>query len=90
MIKHFNIKIIGQVQEIGFRRVSAQTARELGIAGFVRNEPDGSVYLAAEGEAENLEKFLAFCRGGYPPARVDDLRVLEGRLKNYLGFVIHH
>jgi acylphosphatase len=50
MKKHFNIRISGRVQGVFFRASTKAKAEELGISGFVQNEPDGSVYIEAEGE----------------------------------------
>ncbi len=55
-------KIYGDVQGIGFRFSAKRCADGLGLKGFVRNESDGAVYLEAEGEEDNLEKLLDWCR----------------------------
>jgi len=86
--KHFDIKIIGQVQGIGFRYGSAQKAQELKIAGFVRNEPDGSVYIEVEGEEEILEKFKQWCQSGPRWAKVERVEVKEGKIKKFGEFNI--
>ena len=48
----------GQVQGVGFRHTSRQIARRFQVTGFVRNEPDGTVRLVAEGAAGEIESFL--------------------------------
>lgn len=48
----------GQVQGVGFRAATVDTAQQYDIVGWVRNEADGTVKLVAEGEKEELEKFL--------------------------------
>jgi len=63
-------------------------ALELGLAGFVRNEPDGSVYLEIEGEESALEKMAEFCRKGPPGAKVNSLDISEGAVQNFTGFNI--
>lgn len=70
-MKHLNIKIYGRVQGVFFRANAKKKAKELGITGFARNEPDGTVYIEAEGEEENLEKFLEWCHRGPPFAHVE-------------------
>ena len=65
------IWIYGMVQGVFFRHSAKRTAEELGLAGFVRNEPDGSVYIEAEGEREVLDKFLDWCRKGPAYAKVE-------------------
>lgn len=88
MRKHFTIKISGVVQGVFFRASTDAKAREFNIAGFVRNEPDGSVYVEAEGEQENLDRFLQWCRRGPANASVDKCEIAEVPLKGYSKFVI--
>ena len=64
MLKHLNIKILGRVQGVFFRHSAKQKAEELNIKGFARNEPDGAVYIEAEGIEENLKQFLDWCHYG--------------------------
>jgi len=60
-MKHLNLKVLGRVQGVGFRYSALRAARSYGIKGFVRNEPDGSVYMEVEGEEMNLGLFLDWC-----------------------------
>lgn len=85
---HCNIKVTGTVQGVWFRDSTRRKALELGVAGFVRNEPDGSVYIEAEGEKEALDKLVAWCAVGPPKAEVEGVAVKEGALKNFTGFEI--
>lgn len=64
MKKHVNIRISGKVQGVWFRKNAQIVADQLGVKGFVRNEPDGSVYLEAEGAPEPLERFIEWCGKG--------------------------
>jgi acylphosphatase len=49
----------GRVQGVGFRYTAQHLAAGYAVAGFVRNCPDGDVELVAEGEADEVERFLA-------------------------------
>ena len=49
----------GRVQGVGFRYTAMGVAQSFAVAGFVRNLPDGRVELAAEGEAGEVDRFLA-------------------------------
>ncbi len=69
------VRVTGRVQGVGFRQFVRYHARRLGLTGWVRNEPDGSVYLVAEGPRELLEQLLDAVRQGPPAARVDDVQV---------------
>jgi acylphosphatase len=88
LIKHYNINVNGLVQGV-FYRVSAQEkAKELGLSGCVNNEPDGGVYIEAEGEEEQLIKFIDWCKKGPEKAQVKDVKVQEDELRNYTDFVV--
>ena len=90
MKKHFTIKISGQVQGVFFRASTKEKADSLKIYGLVRNEPDGSVYIEAEGEEEDLKEFIRWCQQGPPRANVERSEVREGVLKHFPRFVIEH
>lgn len=61
----------GRVQGVGFRYYCRDTARELGLTGWVRNMPEGRrVEIVAEGETDALNSFSAWCRQGPPLAMV--------------------
>jgi len=87
-MKHIAIRVSGKVQGVYYRASTQQTAEVCAIRGFVRNEPDGCVYIEAEGEDENLDRFIAWCRKGPAGARVDALDLAEGALRSFEGFRI--
>jgi acylphosphatase len=83
----YKIHVTGRVQGVGFRWSAAREAHERGIKGFVRNLPDGSVYIEAEGTAEQLNLFVEWCKRGprysvvesvkadpFPPVDYSDFR----------------
>lgn len=88
-MRHFNIKVYGKVQGIFFRITAREEAEKLNITGFARNEEDGSVYIEAEGEKENLDKFISWCRKGPPLAKVEKVEVAESPLKNFSEFEVY-
>ncbi len=67
------IKVYGRVQGVGFRYYTHKKALELGITGFVKNRPDGSVYIEAEGKEDQLELFIRWCEDGPAWAHVTKL-----------------
>lgn len=87
-MKHMAIRVTGKVQGVFFRASTQQTAAACAIQGFVRNEPDGSVYIEAEGEEANLRRFMEWCKKGPSGARVDKLDTAEGTLRHYKDFII--
>jgi acylphosphatase len=87
-MKHLNIRVLGQVQGVGFRYSARSVARFHNIKGFARNEPDGSVYIEAEGEDENIRKFTDWCRTGPGGGRVEELVISEGNARGFERFEI--
>jgi acylphosphatase len=65
--------IRGRVQGVAFRAYTVREARALGLTGWVRNRPDGSVELVAEGEQQGLERLEAWCHRGPSAASVRDV-----------------
>lgn len=83
------IKIHGQVQGVFFRYSAKEAAEKLNIDGFARNENNDSVYIEAEGEKENLEKFLQWCRQGPSGAKVEKIEFeFNNNIKGFKTFDI--
>jgi acylphosphatase len=74
-MKRIAIQVKGKVQGVFYRASTVTKAQQLGVMGFVRNEPDGSVYIEAEGDEEKLNELVAWCKVGPPRARVDEVIV---------------
>ena len=72
-MKRIIIQIFGLVQGVFFRYSTRKIARHLGLTGIVKNLPDGSVYVEAEGPEDKLLELLRFCRRGPKSARVDNI-----------------
>lgn len=87
-MKHVSIKVTGLVQGVYFRASTKEMADTLNILGFVRNEPDGGVYIEAEGEGDNLKRFVEWCGRGPSRAVVQSCDIREGEIKNYQKFEI--
>ena len=64
-------RISGRVQGVGFRWFVREEARRLGLAGWVKNLPNGDLELVAEGPTETLEGFARTIGKGPPGARVE-------------------
>jgi len=82
------IKVYGRVQGVGFRFYTQKKANELEITGYVKNRPDGSVYIEAEGEENNLELFIRWCEDGPSWAHVSKLEKQYVPLFDEEGFRI--
>lgn len=63
----------GVVQGVGFRFNTRQTAQDLGVKGYVRNRPDGTVEIVAEGTTDQVQALLDWAKTGPPAARVSHL-----------------
>jgi acylphosphatase len=70
-----HVVVRGLVQGVYFRGETRERARSLGVAGWVRNRPDGAVEAMFEGAGERVESMVAWCRRGPAGARVDDVAV---------------
>lgn len=84
----YKIRISGMVQGVGFRWSAAREARNSGITGYVRNMPDGTVYIEAEGFRDQLNVFVEWCRGG--PGYVESVSVDTFAPVSYRDFRIEH
>jgi acylphosphatase len=67
--------VSGRVQGVFFRSETQDEALRHGLTGWVRNLPDDRVEAVFEGEKENVEKLINFCRRGPPGARVTKVDV---------------
>ena len=90
MSKHINIIVEGTVQGVWFRDSTMKEAKQLDINGFVRNEPDGSVHIEAEGNPGKLDEFVKWCHAGPEKAVVANVDVSEGDLKHFNEFIVSY
>jgi len=77
--------ITGRVQGVGFRFYMQRKARELGLAGWVRNCRDGSVEAVIQGSAAAVETMIAWARQGPASASVAGVQVTD-TAGDYAGF----
>jgi acylphosphatase len=75
MKSRVHITIYGRVQGVGFRFNTKIKSLMNNIQGWVKNNPDKTVEIIAEGEKENLKKLISFCNKGPFMARVEDIKV---------------
>lgn len=73
--KAVRARIDGRVQGVYYRVATRRVARSLGLTGWVRNLPDGSVEALFQGPARAVDEALAWCHDGPPGARVDRVSV---------------
>lgn len=81
-----HLRVIGVVQGVFFRASTREAAVALGVAGWVRNLPDGSVEAVFEGPREAVERAVAWARTGPPHAVVERVEVEWGAPEGLRGF----
>ena len=86
--KHYKLHITGRVQGVWYRASSHAKALELDLTGFVRNNPDGSVYAEIEGPQEALEAFVEWAKNGPAHAEVREVKVEEGDPVGFFEFEV--
>lgn len=85
-----DIRVTGRVQGVSFRFHTEQEAERLGLTGWVRNEPDGSVALHAEGEADAVQALVDWCHRGPSYARVERVEVTPGTVTGATSFRLRY
>lgn len=88
MTRHYKIIVKGKVQGVSYRFSIHSKALKLGLTGLVKNLPDESVYIEAEGEEEAINKLIEWCYVGPPRAKVTEVFAEESEIKNYRNFEI--
>ena len=87
-MKNIHIRVEGKVQHKGFRFTAMQRAYQYGVKGIIKNQRDGSLYIEAEGNDEELKKFITWCEKGPVWAKVTKMEIEEGEVKSYTAFDI--
>ena len=81
-----HVVVYGFVQGVGFRFGVERAANSRGVAGWVRNRSDGAVEAVFEGEPEDVEALVEFCRLGPRGAEVGRVDVEEESAEGLVGF----
>ena len=89
MVTAVHIRIRGLVHGVSFRSSMAQLASDLGVRGWVRNLPDGTVEAFLEGDERRVRRVIDWAKFGPPRARVDKLEVEPATPRNHRDFRIH-
>jgi acylphosphatase len=78
----------GRVQGVFFRDTARRRAGSAGVAGWVRNTPDGAVEAVFEGDPAAVERMVEFCRRGPSRAEVARIEVVDEEPEGLSGFEI--
>ena len=71
------ILVTGRVQGVFYRSCTRDAAQQIGVTGWVRNLPDGTVEAVFEGDMDKVQKMIEWCRQGSPLSRVHKVEVLD-------------
>ncbi|HEY6737565.1 MAG TPA: acylphosphatase [Actinopolymorphaceae bacterium] len=82
------VLVHGRVQGVFFRDTCRREAEERGVAGWVRNRPDGAVEAVFEGPAETVEAMVAWAYHGPPTADIETIEMTEEPVEGLTGFRI--
>ena len=85
-----HVRITGLVQGVFFRAWTREEARKLGVSGWARNCPDGSVEAHLEGDEEAVERMVALLHDGPPHAQVSNVEVRDAETEGPTSFQIRH
>jgi len=89
--RRLQLRITGLVQGVFFRACTRDEARQLGLAGWVRNRADGSVEVEAEGTKDALNRLLIWCQRGSPASRVDQVEASWSEpTGEFVGFSVRY
>lgn len=89
-IEHRTYQVHGRVQGVFYRQSTRVQAQCLGLTGFARNNPDGTVTIEAEGSAAALDALLAWCQQGPSAAQVHKVDTTSGQVRGYTVFEVRH
>ena len=87
-VHRVRLVISGHVQGVWYRGSMQREAERLGLAGWVKNRPDGSVEAVAEGARALVDALISWCWKGPPAARVADVAVHEEAAQGLKGFQV--
>jgi acylphosphatase len=82
------VVVHGHVQGVFFRDSTRRMAQRHGVAGWVANRRDGAVEAVFEGDADSVERLVAFSREGPRGAQVESVEVSEEAPEDLRGFIV--
>tara|TARA_B100001971_G_C18266628_1_gene593511 strand:+ start:6530 stop:6802 length:273 start_codon:yes stop_codon:yes gene_type:complete len=90
-MQRVRIRVYGMVQGVFFRANAKRMAESLGLRGYAKNMPDGSVEVVAEGLEEKIKKLIEFCKKGPEAAVVKRIDVkFEEASNEFEGFEVRY
>jgi acylphosphatase len=83
-----HVFVSGRVQAVAYRSNTHDTAREVGVSGWVQNLDDGRVEAVFEGDDKNVERLVKWCHTGSPAADVESVEAEYGDPEGLSGFEV--
>ena len=90
MKKSIRVYITGNIQGIYFRSFIKENAEKYNVKGFVRNLEDGRVEVFLEGNSEDVNKMVEFCKTGPKHAQVRDIQIKQEKFQDFKNFKVLH
>ena len=91
MVEHtIRAVVTGKVQGVCFRAAAKKRADKLGLTGWVRNLPDGTVECTATGQQEVLDQFVKWLHKGPQAAEVSNVKIYEILHHSFADFSVKH
>ena len=87
-MKCYLINIKGEIRGNSFRSSAMHAALQFRITGFIRYDAENSLTIEAQGELNDINQFVQFCRDWFSPDIIKDFTVNEKEPENYPGFTI--
>ena len=87
-MKCIHLIVAGRVQGVFFRDNTRKKAIELGLNGYAKNLPDGTVEIVAEGNEDKLKELLEFIKKGPGIAKVENVKIKHKEPENFKSFEI--
>ncbi|WP_344095496.1 acylphosphatase [Microbacterium deminutum] len=87
-MRRVHVIVGGSVQGVGYRYTARMIAREIGVAGWVRNRRDGTVEAEFEGTEDQVDEMLAWMAEGPPGSRVESAKVTDAAPTGGRGFEV--
>ncbi|MCR9099904.1 MAG: acylphosphatase [bacterium] len=87
-MRQVKLRITGKVQGVFYRASTREKAQQLGIKGWVKNEPDGTVSAVGQGPGASLQQWIDWCREGPSEARVESVEVKDQPIADFQQFEI--
>ncbi len=84
----YKIRVHGRVQRVGFRRYVLENAQDLGLQGYVKNEPDGSVSIFVQGDDTTINRFIELISNPPYPARISRVIKEESGLEPEMRYFV--